>query len=257
VAHRLQRKYPHLVRLIYSGKNRGMTGNFRLITRLCRGEYIAGCEGDDFWTDDRKLERQVEALDRLASVDMAFTRGYRLYPDGTRIPGWDYGPTARVIPQEEMFRGLGFIAPAASSVMRSAVLQGLPEWVDEAPVGDVFHYLAGSARGGAYYDPAYTICYRMAHAASFSVAHEERSDAERIAFFKASIHYMERTCRHYRIPRQVVAERLDEYQLQIAIHSFKLRKPLVALRELTQVGPVFLARGVGRRLVKLLGRKNS
>jgi glycosyltransferase involved in cell wall biosynthesis len=253
VAVRLQRKYPHLVRLIYSEANRGMIGNFRLAVSLCRGEYIAGCEGDDFWVDPDKLQRQIDALDRLPDVDMAFTRGYELYADGTRVPGWDYGPASRLITAKEMFQGLGFIVPAASSVMRANILKELPQWVHEAPTGDSFHYLAGSARGGAWYDPHLTICYRRAHATSFSVAHDKRTDEEMIVFLKSFLDYFSRARRHYRVPRSVVAERLNDYQLQIAKRRIKQGKAGAGLRELARVDASFLLRGAGRRLGKALG----
>ncbi|HZG09370.1 MAG TPA: glycosyltransferase [Allosphingosinicella sp.] len=253
VALGLQAEFPHLVRLFLSERNRGMTGNFRFLIDLCRGEYFAGCEGDDFWIDDHKLERQVHALDRVRTVDMAFTRGYRLYGDGTRVAGWNYGDQPRVVSSREMFRGLGYIAPAASSMMRGELVRSLPDWIDDAPVGDVFHYLAATARGGAWYEPNLTVCYRMAQPTSFSVAHENRTDEELIAFFKSAIDYVERTCRHYRVPRRVMAERLNEYQLQIAWRRFNQRKMLSGLWELARVDADFLARGAGRRLSRLIG----
>jgi glycosyltransferase involved in cell wall biosynthesis len=255
VALRLQAKYPHLIRLFYSERNRGMGGNFRFLINFCRGEYFAGCEGDDFWIDDQKLQRQVDALDTVRTVDMAFTRGYELHMDGTRVPGWDYGGEPRVVSAEEMFRGLGFIAPAGSGMMRGDLIRGLPEWMDKSPGADMLHYMAGSSRGGAWYDPNFTICYRRAHPTSFTVLHDSRSDAEYVAYFKSLLHHIDKTCARYGVPRAILAERINDYRLQIAKHSLRQRKLLTALYHFGKLDPGFVGKGIARRIARISGNR--
>lgn len=57
-----QRRYPHLIRLIYSERNVGMLENYRRVMYACLGEYIAFCEGDDYWHHPAKLQMQVAFL---------------------------------------------------------------------------------------------------------------------------------------------------------------------------------------------------
>jgi len=55
-----QRRYPQLIRVIYSEKNVGAALNFKRIVVESRGEYAALCEGDDWWCNPKKLQLQIE-----------------------------------------------------------------------------------------------------------------------------------------------------------------------------------------------------
>lgn len=52
------------VRLLPSDRNLGVMANFRRTLAACTGEYVAVCEGDDYWLDDQKLGKQSEFLDK-------------------------------------------------------------------------------------------------------------------------------------------------------------------------------------------------
>ncbi|HEY2345281.1 MAG TPA: glycosyltransferase [Xanthomonadaceae bacterium] len=62
VALACQRRHPELVRVIHSPANVGMMPNMRRIFARARGEFVAYCEGDDYWCFPDKLARQVELM---------------------------------------------------------------------------------------------------------------------------------------------------------------------------------------------------
>ncbi len=67
-------KYPKLIKPIYQTKNRFSQGlrNGEVIYPKARGEYFAYCEGDDYWTDSKKLQIQKDFLDKNKDYSMCF-----------------------------------------------------------------------------------------------------------------------------------------------------------------------------------------
>ncbi len=71
-----QAKFPDKVRVLWWNKNLGGIGaNGKRVEARCRGAYIAFCEGDDFWIDEYKLQRQYDLVKKTKSVGcVAFNR---------------------------------------------------------------------------------------------------------------------------------------------------------------------------------------
>lgn len=65
-------KYPDLIKPIYRKKNMGAWPNFVDALKTSRAEYIALCEGDDYWTDPNKLQIQADFLDKHADYALCF-----------------------------------------------------------------------------------------------------------------------------------------------------------------------------------------
>src|SRR6476646_9455354 len=60
ILRRLAEEHPNRIRLTINDKNLGMHGNYRATYDRCRGAYIALLEGDDYWIDPLKLQKQVD-----------------------------------------------------------------------------------------------------------------------------------------------------------------------------------------------------
>ena len=57
-----QKKYPDIIRLRLPETNQGMMLNWINNINSGRGKYIALCDGDDYWTDPYKLQKQVDFM---------------------------------------------------------------------------------------------------------------------------------------------------------------------------------------------------
>ncbi|WP_423215722.1 glycosyltransferase family 2 protein [Streptococcus equinus] len=58
-----EKKFPNLITAFYHEKNIGITKTWKSIVKKASGEYIARCDGDDYWTDVHKLQNQVKLLE--------------------------------------------------------------------------------------------------------------------------------------------------------------------------------------------------
>jgi glycosyltransferase involved in cell wall biosynthesis len=65
-------KYPQLIHYNRRNVNLGMRGNWQETINNCSGDYIAICEGDDYWTDSFKLQKQLDFLESKREYSLCF-----------------------------------------------------------------------------------------------------------------------------------------------------------------------------------------
>lgn len=80
IALEYQRRYPHIVRVLYSTANVGMNANGQRTFDAARGEFVAFCEGDDYWCAPDKLARQVALIAGDPEVGIVHTDWVRSRP---------------------------------------------------------------------------------------------------------------------------------------------------------------------------------
>lgn len=72
-------KYGEVIKLLPSETNLGMIPNFIRTLRACKGKYIAFCEGDDYWTNPLKLQKQVDFLEANPDYGLIHTDFYKFH----------------------------------------------------------------------------------------------------------------------------------------------------------------------------------
>lgn len=83
-----EKKYPRIIKVIYETENQYSKGGMQMedlfLYPHAHGEYIALCEGDDFWVDPYKLQRQVDFLDSHSEYGLCYTDFNMYYQNSNR-----------------------------------------------------------------------------------------------------------------------------------------------------------------------------
>lgn len=66
--------HPDKIVPLYNKENIGMNKNFVRTLNCAKGKYIALCEGDDYWIDSNKLQKQVDFMQSNEEYTMCFHR---------------------------------------------------------------------------------------------------------------------------------------------------------------------------------------
>ncbi len=105
-----QKKYPHIIKPYFEEENqyskgvRGFTGKFLL--PKAKGQYIALCEGDDYWVDKNKLQLQVNFMDKDKDYTVCFHPVKIIYENSKKKPGvWPKNSDSNQFNLKELLKG--------------------------------------------------------------------------------------------------------------------------------------------------------
>lgn len=143
-------KYPEIIKPIYQTENQyskktGIMKTFQY--PRVKGKYIALCEGDDYWIDPLKLQKQVDFLEANPEYSMCFHRSNILNElemnpviNPKVIEDKDYSAN-------ELFEN--WIVPTASIVYRSSIYTPMDKYINPERMlnGDIILVLNCASRG--------------------------------------------------------------------------------------------------------------
>lgn len=71
--------------LLPNTHNLGIMANFARVMKACNGDYVGICAGDDYWCDERKLQKQLECFRAHKDVGVVSTSGYKLLVKSSQL----------------------------------------------------------------------------------------------------------------------------------------------------------------------------
>ncbi|WP_295464944.1 glycosyltransferase [uncultured Pseudomonas sp.] len=162
-------RYPRLIRLILQQENQYAQGKpyGMPVFQQARGDYIAYCEGDDYWTDPRKLQLQVDFLERNRDYALTFHASYAFNSQGIvnpqRFDGRDHYDRS----QTELKQALPL--STLTACFRN-VLRGLPPELETAALMDIVWWsLLGAHGKGKFLAEIRPAAYRVHEGGIFSM----------------------------------------------------------------------------------------
>ena len=128
----------HWIKNTMHPKNLGMMPNFIWALEQCKGKYIALCEGDDYWTDPLKLQKQVDFLEANKEYSICFHR-VKLFKQTEKKFYKDN--ITREVNETTIMADLAInnYVHTPSVVFRNNF--ELPEWFSKTPLGDWSLYM--------------------------------------------------------------------------------------------------------------------
>ena len=122
-------KYPDKVFLLPGEANLGMSQNFLRTLQSCKGELIAICEGDDFWTDSSKIQYQIEYLNSHPEAVACFHNAVNVDSEDNVINKSYFQSEKTKFNLADCFKSLGSSYPTCSLVFKSTVFsKPFPNW---------------------------------------------------------------------------------------------------------------------------------
>jgi len=160
-------------------KNKGMMENFIFSLEKCQGKYIALCEGDDYWTDPLKLQKQVDFLEGNPDYGICF-HNVAIFDQANQkiIEDNITREVKETTDINELAKGNFIHTP--SVMLRNDFV--IPDWFKDSPIGDwTLYMLAIKSRKIKKLDEIMVV-YRMHDTSVWSrLSQKVRNDKTRIS----------------------------------------------------------------------------
>ena len=134
-----QNKFPEKVRTFRNEVNLGITRTWKKVCQEAKGQYIARCDSDDFWTDPLKLQKQVDLLDSSTDSLWSNTEFDMVDLDGNLIQKDAFANKALPLidSYEEMLVMKG-MTMASTWLVDTALMQDVSDQISDTAADDTF-----------------------------------------------------------------------------------------------------------------------
>ncbi len=190
-----EEKYPNIIKPIYQVKNQYSQGKIVSSNNYNRakGKYIAICEGDDYWIDPYKLQKQFDYMERNLTCGLCF-HSVVIFDDVAKknigqISAYKNECEVRV---EDIILGGGGFIGTNSIFCRSELLKKIPKFYKISPVGDYPLQILTSSNKYAYFFKEVMSVYRTNISGSWTsnLFNDEKSKEKKILLNKKLINML-------------------------------------------------------------------
>lgn len=157
-------KYPHLIKAIYQTENQYSKGIkvSKFNHQRAKGKYIAVCEGDDYWTDPLKLQKQVDYMRTHEECALCVHAGYLV--DTNKKPYKNHVRPHighKIFTVDEIITSGGRLFVTNSVLYKREKMSQRPKFYDISPVGDYPMMIFLALQGTVYYIDDFMSAYRI------------------------------------------------------------------------------------------------
>lgn len=155
--------YPDVIKPIYQAENQysktmGHYWIHNAMIRASKGQYVANCDGDDYWTDPHKLQKQYDFMENHPKCALCGHRCLVLGKKEDQV--YIYPEQQQNYSLEDIFMEYDPIVLGPTLFFRKIVISDLPNW-EGINAGDVLLILSGAVHGGCHCLPDVMSAYRF------------------------------------------------------------------------------------------------
>ena len=138
----------------------GGKNNVGFLFNQAKSEYISLCEGDDYWTDPLKLQKQVDFLDKNLDYSLCHHQLNVVYEDNSppHLFNPDNQQDTSII--KDLLADKSWFLGTASTVFRNVFVNGMPDWWWKTASGDLGIFIEAARHGKIKYLPETMGAYR-------------------------------------------------------------------------------------------------
>lgn len=208
-------KYPQRIQVVFALEHRGIRHRNRIgieVLRLNTAKYVALLDGDDYWTDPYKLQKQVDFLETHPDFSISFHNVEMSYEDKIRAPRTFCPPSQKEASTiEDLLEG-NFMQTC--SVMFRNHLCKLPDWFCSTMMGDwTLHILNGQYGKIGYLNEVMAV-YRVHQTGFWSSMSQVDKTKDHIQILDHLIDYLDD-----KYKRQTIAAKALSYQYLGKVYS--------------------------------------
>ena len=158
ILHEYANEYPEKVRLLLSETNLGGPKNLQRVIEESQAKYITCLDGDDYYTDEYKLQKQVYFLETNLEYAACFHNTWMVDAMGNK-QGLFNKPNFHAVHDAREFIKERWFVPIHSAVLRREYVE-FPEWYDMVMNDDYVVHLSVAKHGAYYYMSDVMVAYR-------------------------------------------------------------------------------------------------
>lgn len=158
-----EKKYPDIIKLIYQTENqysKGVkVGRFNM--ERAKGKYIALCEGDDYWTDPFKLQKQVDFMEIHPLCSLCVHAAKKIYGDKKVVGYIRPSKKNRYYTTDDVILGGGGMFATNSMLFPTEYVHEIPAFFLSASISDYPLTILLSLKGNIFYMDSCMSAYRV------------------------------------------------------------------------------------------------
>lgn len=219
-----QAKYPNKIRTIIEKERCFPKEGFNMmiynhVVPLIDSKFVAYCDGDDYWCDSHKLQKQYDFMHKHKDYSMCFHSALQLKNNNDTSSKWFIGPDEDVDLSFVISDKPGIRIATSSIFLKSEVFRDFSEWRKQYPVEDIPMYITAALSGKIRRLSDVMCVYRYLSSGSWSSntkSNVEKTISHLEQMKKALSQFDESTNNQF---HELVKMQLQEYDFRIAFNK--------------------------------------